>query len=324
MSRQSAWMHRFSRPLIGAFAALGIADTAYLTSVKLSGNGVTCSSEGCNAVLTSPYANVFGWPLSLFGLLAYLGIAALAIAPLVISYKTNKKLHSRIQELTWLLILVGGASMMVFSGYLMYLLAFVIKAACPYCIASALFSTAIFLLAVLGKEWEDLGAIFMPVTIASALTLLVTLGVFSSVGTALDANAPSSGEITSLSPVGDRTPGEGWVVGSKSGPSEIALAKHLKSSGAIMYGAWFCDHCHEQKQLFGREAAKNELPYVECNEQGKNAQIAVCSKEGITGYPTWGINGKKYTGVQTPEKLAELSAYGGPKDFKYSKLFRKE
>jgi uncharacterized membrane protein/glutaredoxin len=321
MRRQSPWIHRFSRPLIGAFAALGVADTGYLTSVKLSGNGVTCSSEGCNAVLNSPYANVFGQPLSMFGLLAYLGIGFLAIAPLVVDIKSNKKLHNQIQELTWPILLIGGAAMMVFSGYLMYLLVAVIKAPCPYCIASAVFSTAIFGLALFGKDRDGLGEIVMPVVITAFLTLLVTLGIYSSVATAVDPTVPSSEDITSVEPVGDPVNGIGWTITSKSGPSELALTAHLKTIGATMYGGWFCSHCHEQKELLGREAVKTSLNYVECDEQGKNAQVALCKKEGVTGFPTWDIKGKKYPGVQIPERLAELSGYNGPKNFKYSKLF---
>jgi uncharacterized membrane protein/glutaredoxin len=321
MRRQSPWIHRFSRPLIGAFAALGAADTGYLTAVKLSGNGAACSSESCNVVLTSPYANVFGQPLSMFGLLAYLGMIFLAIAPLVVDIKSNKKLHNQLQELTWPLILVGGAAMMVFSGYLMYLLVAVIKAPCPYCIASAVFSTAIFGLALFGKERDGLGEIVLPVVITAFLTLLVTLGIYSSVATAVDPTTPSSEEITSVGPVGNPVEGIGWTVTSKSGPSELALTAHLKTIGATMYGGWFCDHCYEQKQLLGREAVKTNLKYVECNERGKNAQVALCQKEGVTSFPTWDIKGKKYPGVQIPEKLAELSGYSGPKNFKYSKLF---
>jgi uncharacterized membrane protein/glutaredoxin len=320
MRRQSPWIHRFSRPLIAAVAALGIADTAYLTSVKLAGKGATCSSESCNAVLSSPYANVFGQPLSLFGLLAYIAVLLLAIAPLVINPKSDKKLHNQIQDLTWPVLLIAGAAMMVFSGYLMYLLAAVISAACPYCIASAIFSTLIFGLVLFGKERDGIGEIFMPVTIAASLTLLVTVFIYSGVGPTADAKDPTSNDITTLEPSGSPVNGVGWTVTSKSGPSELALAEHLKQTGATMYGGWFCNHCYEQKQLLGREAVKASLPYVECNAEGKNAQVELCQKEGIKGFPTWSIKGQKYPGVQPLEKLAELTGYTGPKNFKYSKL----
>jgi uncharacterized membrane protein/glutaredoxin len=320
MRRQSPWIHRFSRPLIGAFAALGVADTAYLTSVKLSGNGVACSSEGCNAVLSSPYANVLGMPLSLFGLLAYLGVLVLAIAPLAVSIKSNKKLHNQLQEITWPIMLIGSVAMMVFSGYLMYLLAVVIKAACPYCIVSAILSTILFGLVLFGKDRNGIGEIIMPVVITAFLTLLVTLGIYSSVPVAVDLNSSSdngSEEITSLDPIGEPP----WAVMSKSGPSELALAEHLNSTGAVMYGASWCPHCYQQKQMFGKAVVANRLKYVECAEGGYNAQVEKCKTAGIKSFPTWDIKGQKYTGVLTMEKLAELTDYQGPKNFKYSKLW---
>jgi uncharacterized membrane protein/glutaredoxin len=320
MRRPAPWIHRFSRPLIGAIAALGVAVTAYLTSVKLSGGGVLCSSQDCNIVLSSPYANFFGFPLSLFGLLAYLAMVVLAILPFAINAKSHKKLHNQAQELTWLGLLLGGSSMMVFSGYLMYLLAFQIKVACPYCVASACFATIIFLLVLIGKEWEEISAVVMNVIIAGFLTMGVTLFAYSTVAPAISSETPTTENIQVLSPTTNGEVGTGWTVLSKSGASELSLAEHLQKSGAKMYGAWSCSHCFEQKQLFGREAVKASLPYVECAEKGKNSQVELCKKEGIEGYPTWSINGKKYPGVQSPEKLAELSGYSGSKNFLYSKL----
>jgi uncharacterized membrane protein len=40
--------------------------------------------------------------------------------------------------------------MLLFSGYLMYVLAFDIKVVCYYCIASATFATAMFVLSPFG------------------------------------------------------------------------------------------------------------------------------------------------------------------------------
>ncbi len=320
MRRPLPWNHRFSRPLIGLFAALGVADTAYLTSVKLGGGAAACSSESCNAVLSSPYANILGFPLSLFGLLAYLAMMVMSILPLVIDAKTNKKLHNKVQDLTWQGLFLGGTAMAVFSGYLMYLLTVVIKAPCPYCIASAVFAAIIFILVLIGREWEQMGAMITNGLIAGFLTLLVTFGIYSSAGVSVTADTPTSTEITSLAPTGAPSQPYGWTVTTQSGASEIALAEHLKKTGAKMYGGWFCNHCYEQKQLFGREAFKNSINYIECNDQGQDPQVELCRKEGVEGFPTWDIAGKKYPGTQPPEELAKLSGYNGPQDFKYSKL----
>ena len=32
----------------------------------------------------------------------------------------------------------------------------------------------------------------------------------------------------------------------------IALANRLKSRGSLMYGAYWCSHCQNQKELFGK------------------------------------------------------------------------
>ena len=45
------------------------------------------------------------------------------------------------------------------------------------------------------------------------------------------------------------------------------LAKRLKDAGAKMYGAFWCSHCHEQKEAFGAQAMK-DFPYVECYPDG--------------------------------------------------------
>jgi uncharacterized membrane protein len=320
MRRPLPWIYRFSRPLIGLVAALGVADTAYLTSVKLGGGAAACSSESCNAVLSSPYANILGFPLSLFGLLAYLAMMVMSILPLVINAKSHKKLHNQVQDLTWQGLFLGGTAMAVFSGYLMYLLTVVIKAPCPYCIASATFAAIMFTLVIIGREWEQMGAMITNGLIVGFLTLLITFGIYSSAGVSVTADTPTSTAVTSLAPTGAPAPPHGWTVITQSGASEIALAEHLKKTGAKMYGGWFCSHCYEQKQLFGREAFKNNINYIECNEQGKNPEVELCSKEGIKGFPTWDIAGKKYPGTQPPEELAKLSGYTGPQDFKYSKL----
>ncbi|THG15118.1 hypothetical protein TEA_005478 [Camellia sinensis var. sinensis] len=81
---------------------------------------------------------------------------------------------------------------------------------------------------------------------------------------------------------------------TESSPFTLALARHLHSIGAKMYGAFWCSHCQEQKQTFGREAAKL-LDYVECFPDGyrKGIKIAkACADARIEGFPTWVINGE--------------------------------
>jgi uncharacterized membrane protein len=89
--RSIPWIHRYSRFIIGAIASMGAALTAYLTITKLTGGEVGCAvnasatTGSCTDVLSSPYATVFGLPLSLFGLLAYLAMITFALSPYVIN-----------------------------------------------------------------------------------------------------------------------------------------------------------------------------------------------------------------------------------------------
>ncbi len=72
------------------------------------------------------------------------------------------------------------------------------------------------------------------------------------------------------------------------------------SDKATMYGASWCPHCQNQKSLFGNYW--NSINYIECTEQADKCQAA-----GVTGYPTWVINGKNYAGEKTLDELASLA-----------------
>ncbi|XP_077220466.1 thiol-disulfide oxidoreductase LTO1-like isoform X3 [Tasmannia lanceolata] len=97
----------------------------------------------------------------------------------------------------------------------------------------------------------------------------------------------------------------------QSSPLALSLAKHLQSIGAKMYGAFWCSHCLEQKQMFGREAAEI-VDYIECfpTGVGRGRKIAeACKDVGIEGFPTWVIKGKVLSGEQTFSELIEASGF---------------
>jgi uncharacterized membrane protein/glutaredoxin len=303
--RQAPWIHRNSRLLIAAVAILGALNTGYITATKLFGGEAACPTSGCEQVLSSPYAYLFGIPLSLFGLLAYAGMAVFALAPLAVSPDKNKPLRTELENWTWLLLFVGSTAMLVFSGYLMYIMASQFVAVygasgiCYYCIASALFALTLFVLTLIGRAWDDVGQLLFTGIIVAMVTIVGTLGVYANIGGSATADASSQ---------------SGPAVTSTSGQAEIALAKHLASIDAKMYGAYWCPHCHDQKQLFGQQAWR-EITYVECAPDGQNAQPDVCTAQGIEGYPTWEVNGRKLSGTQTLQQLAEASGYQGPTNF---------
>lgn len=299
--RTTPWIQRWSRPIIGGISLIGVLETAYLTIAKFANQSVLCPTSGCDRVLNSDYAVLFGvLPLSLLGLLAYLVMGTMAVAPLLIKPETNKKLHSTVDKTTWFFMFILATAMPIFSGYLMYIMAVEIKESCIYCISSAIFSVILFVVTVIGHEWEDLGQIvFTGITVAM-VTLVGVLGIYGGV------KAPPQ-------VAGNAPP----LVTTQSGPAEIALARHLTAIGAKEYGAYWCPHCHEQKLLFGAEANKL-LNYIECDPKGQNSQTQLCQEAGIKGFPSWGIKGQLYEGVQPLSKLADVSGYQGPRSFQNS------
>lgn len=91
---------------------------------------------------------------------------------------------------------------------------------------------------------------------------------------------------------------------------EAQLAQHLEATGGVMYGAYWCPHCADQKDMFQESA--DQLPYVECAADGDNPQPELCQQKGIQGYPTWEISGQLYPGVQSLDELADLSGFSPP------------
>lgn len=296
----TSWIHRWSRFLIAAIATVGAVKMAYLTTVKLVVGTTACPTNGCDVVLSSSYGTVFGLPLTLFGFFAYVSMVVFAVAPLLLNFAENKEFRSNLENWTGLLLFAGGTAMMIFSAYLMYLLAFVIKAVCIYCVSSALLSTSLFVLALVGREWEDIGELLFSGIVIGMLVLVGTVWIHANANNPIAANQ-----------VGD------YAITTSSSAAEIALAQHLKQTKAKMYGAFTCPHCQNQKQLFGKEAA-SQLNYIECHPEGKNARLDLCQAARIQGFPTWEIKGRFYQGERSLEQLVELSGFRKAHNFQQS------
>lgn len=84
-------------------------------------------------------------------------------------------------------------------------------------------------------------------------------------------------------------------------PRIAQLAQCLTNNGVIMYGAWWCPHCQNQKKLFGR--AFDYINYIECTKETQK-----CLAANIQSYPTWIFkNGDKIEGEVSLEILAQKS-----------------
>lgn len=278
---------------MAVLATIGVIDTASITLNRWGVIGdLSCpgGADGCDKVLNSPWGSVFGQPLSLFGFLAYGAVLVMAVLPLLLKGEARTSLNG----LSWWGLFLLSAGMAIFSLVLVGVMAFQIKAFCTFCLMSAAISLTLFVLSLIGGEWEDTGALLF----RGVLTVLA-VGLIG-LGWATSLNRPESAT----------GPGMPIPVTSASTPATVALADHLTATGAVMYSAYWCPHCHDQKQLFGKEAAA-KLKIIECAPDGRNSQAALCASKNIQGFPTWEIKGQLDSGQKTLAQLAALSGYKG-------------
>ena len=283
---------------MAVLATIGVIDTGSITLQKWGLLGeLSCSStgwfgcNGCEKVLASAWGSLFGQPLALFGFLAYGAMLLMAVLPLVLQGEARQSLAQR----SWWGLFLLSTAMAVFSGVLLGVMAFGIRDCCPFCILSALLSTSLFVLSLIGGDWEDRGQLVFRGVITALLVGVLGLGWAASVG----------------QPPVETGKGVPPAVRTDSTAATLALAEHLSTTGARMYTAYWCPHCHEQKELFGRQATE-KLTVIECAPDGRGSQKELCDAKKIEGYPTWEINGQLDSGVKPLAKLADLSGYKGP------------
>jgi uncharacterized membrane protein len=124
-------------------ALLGIADAVYLTVHHYTGEQVPCGvTGGCDMVLSSSYATVYGIPLAFFGAIAYFTAFSLALLTLF----GNVKL--------WNLFGLQVASMACFSAWLVYIQAYQIQEFCQYCLISAGICCSLFMTFLASKIFK--------------------------------------------------------------------------------------------------------------------------------------------------------------------------
>jgi uncharacterized membrane protein/glutaredoxin len=278
---------------MAVLATVGAIDTGAITLKRWGLLGaLNCpgGAEGCDKVLNSAWGTIFGQPLSLFGFLAYVAVLLMAALPLVL----RGEIRARLASWSWWGLLLTSTGMALFSLILIGLLVIKIHAFCFFCVLSASLSLALFVLSLLGGDWQDQGQVVFRVVLVGLVVGLVGLGWAAAV------DRPALETARGVPP----------VVIASSTPEAIALAEHLSGSGAAMYSAYWCPHCHEQKELFGREATA-KLKVIECAPDGRNSQKALCDSKKIEGFPTWEINGKLDVGVKPLAKLAQLSGFRG-------------
>ena len=286
---------------MAVLATVGLIDTGSITLKRWGLLGdLICpmGADGCDKVLNSAWGTIAdGIPLSFVGVLAYGAVLLMALLPLLPGLSENK---AELSRRTWWGLFSVSLGMAVFSGVLLGLMVFKIQAFCFFCVLSGVLSLLLLILSVVGGGWDDPGQLIFR---GILLALAVLLGglIWASV---VD---PDRAEL----PTGE---GVAPLVTTESSPATLALAEHLTGSGAVMYSAYWCPHCHEQKELFGKEAS-DKLKVVECAADGQNNQADLCRSKGLQGFPSWEINGSIESGVASLETLAERSGYKGDNNF---------
>ena len=128
-------------PAAAAIVALaGLADSIYLTVHHYTAEPVPCSViTGCEQVLTSSYAEMFGIPTAAFGVAAYLTAFVLAS----LAAFGNRQM--------WTLFGALVVVMTIFTGWLIYLQGYVIEAFCQFCLISAATTLTLLLIFLASK-----------------------------------------------------------------------------------------------------------------------------------------------------------------------------
>lgn len=94
-----------------------------------------------------------------------------------------------------------------------------------------------------------------------------------------------------------------FLAGCGAGGNNDALASCLTEKGVKMYGAYWCPHCANQKEMFGSSFEK--IDYVECSLPNRGGQTEICIEKNIESYPTWEFaGGSRLVGEQKLEALA--------------------
>ncbi|KAK4480000.1 hypothetical protein RD792_013057 [Penstemon davidsonii] len=308
-----------------ALGGVGFLETAYLSYLKFTDTDAFCPTGGasCTTILTSGYSYVFGFPLPLFGMLAYGLVTTIGLQ------LGAKKMAFGLDKTDGEMIIIGTTtSMAAASAYFLYILSTEFpEESCLYCLTSAVLSFSLFFITLKNLGFEKIIKMLgSQLCIASLVVLALSASyktvqpVSSSQRTLLYAQAndqtlkvePLSGtrlKWMSESLAENEIPYVATEITKESSPLAISLARHLHSIGAKLYGAFWCSHCLDQKEMFGREAAKI-LDYVECFPNGvkQGTKMAdACYDIKLEGFPTWEINGQVLSGEKQLSELAILS-----------------
>jgi uncharacterized membrane protein len=130
---------RLSQIIIG-LAIIGLLVSIYMTIYKFTSNDSMCLGSGdCSTVNSSRYSEVNGIPVALIGVIGYAAILGIHWLE-----RRNDFFEENASLILFGVSLIG----FLFTLWLIYVEIALIKALCPFCLASQVTMTIIFILSV--------------------------------------------------------------------------------------------------------------------------------------------------------------------------------
>src|SRR5688572_4646285 len=124
-----------------ALTIIGLLVSVYMTIYKITSNDSMCiGSKDCSVVNASRYSEINGIPVAVLGVVGYA-----AILGVLVLERNPGFFRQNGSMLFFGLSLIG----FLFTLYLIFLEVVLIKAFCPFCIASQMAMTLIFILSVI-------------------------------------------------------------------------------------------------------------------------------------------------------------------------------
>ena len=131
------WLYRISIIL----TIFGLVVSIYMTIYKITSNDALCLGSGdCSTVNASRFSEIYGIPVASVGITGYFAIL------LTHYFEQRDKFFKQNGPMA-----IFGMSLtgFLFTVYLIYLETAVIKAFCPFCVASQTFMTIIFVISII-------------------------------------------------------------------------------------------------------------------------------------------------------------------------------
>lgn len=131
------WLYRISFALV----VIGLLVSIYMTIYKATSNDALCLGSGdCSTVNASRYSEVYGIPVASIGIAGYLAIL------LVHWYERRDKFFENNGPM---LIFGMALTGFLFTVYLIYVEFAILKAYCPFCLASQSAMTLTFIISIM-------------------------------------------------------------------------------------------------------------------------------------------------------------------------------